>query len=130
MRYKEDITQIAIANYIRFKGFLFTSTNGGVYVKSIPMRNRLKQMGNLAGASDIIVWIPGGTLCIEVKRPKTMEYSFKSKKMILNDSGGRQSEAQKDFESRVTNIPGHHYIIATDVEQVAKYIEENGIKPF
>ena len=130
MRYKEDITQIAIANYLRFKGFLFTSTQGGVYVRSMPMKVRLKQMGMLAGVSDIIVWIPNGTLLIEVKRPKTMEYSFKSKRMILNDAGGKQSDAQKEFEERATKIQGHHYIIATDVEQVAKYIEENGIKPF
>ena len=129
MIYKEDTVQIQIANYLRYKGFLFTATNGGVFVKSVAMKARLKRMGYLKGCPDMIVWIPGGTLCIEVKRPKVMNYSIKSGKNIITDAGGRQSDDQKAFEEAAQKIPGHHYIIADDLEVVDKYIKKNKINP-
>ena len=129
MIYREDTVQIQIANYLRQMGYLFTATNGGVYVKSVAMRTRLKRMGYLKGCPDMIVWIPGGTLCIEVKRPTVMNYSIKSQRNIIADAGGRQSEDQKAFENNVKKIGGHHYIIASDLGQVVEYIRYKKIKP-
>lgn len=129
MRYKEDIVQIQIATYLRYKGFLFSATNGGVFVQSIQMKALLKRMGYLKGCPDLIVWIPGGTLCIEVKRPTMLKYSVKSGRQTIADSGGRQTEGQKEFEKNVKAIPGHHYIVADDVGVVENYMQRNGIKP-
>lgn len=130
MQRPEQPVQIAIANYLRWRGFLFTAPDAGINVKSERMRAIYKSMGRMAGVPDLLVWIPGGTLGIEVKKPKVMNYSFKTHKMVVASAAGRQSEGQKSFEERVKKIPGHHYIVATSVNEVAEYIEKNKIIPY
>ena len=129
MRYIEDNVQISIVNYLTIKGFLFTSTCGGVWIKNKAMQKRNKDMGYQKGAPDLIVWIKGGTLCIEVKKPKTMRYSVVKKRMVIDKAGGRQSDNQKEFDRCVTKIPGHYYIVADNVADVDKFINEMCITP-
>lgn len=129
MRYEEDNTQISIANYLRMRGFLFTSTGGGIYIGNIATKTKIKRMGYQKGVSDLIVFINGGTLCIEVKKPKIMRYSAIKKKMVALDPGGKQSDSQKKFEADIKNIPGHYYLLATSYTEVAEFIENNNIKP-
>lgn len=126
----EQPVQIAIANYLRIKKFLFTAPDAGINVSSKKMRAVYKSMGRTAGVADLIVWIPGGTLCIEVKKPKTLTWSEKSKRLIVNEAAGHQSKGQKEFETKVKSLPGHHYIVATSVADVDNYIKEHCIIPF
>lgn len=127
-RYSEDAVQIAIVHYLRIKGFLCTSQGAGL-IQSMKTQMTANLLGYLKGSPDIIVWIRGGTLNIECKAPKTLIYSQKTNRMVVHNSGGRQSDSQKDFQEKITQIPGHHYIIASDPNDVVKYIEENGIEP-
>lgn len=130
MHRKEQLVQKDIVRYLLLKGFLFEAPDCGVNVKSIRTRSILKQMGRMSGVSDLIVWIPGGTLCIEVKRPVSYRYSQRTGRQVIEDRGGVQSDNQKAFEDRVNKIPGHHYIVVNDVLQVADYIKKNGITPY
>lgn len=125
----EQPVQIAIANYLRMRKFLFTAPDAGINVSSQKMRQIYQSMGRRAGISDLVVWIPGGTVCIEVKRPKTLKYSEKSGKMIIADAGGKQSEEQKEFEKLIHNLKGHYYLVATSVTEVDKFFKENNILP-
>lgn len=129
MNRPEQPVQIAIVKYLRSRGFLFCSPDLGVNVKSERTRAILKAMGRTAGVSDLVVWVPGGTVCIEVKRPKVLKWSPKSKKMIIDDAGGKQSEGQKEFEKVIHNLPGHHYIIAQSVSDVVEYFKKENISP-
>ena len=129
MHRKEQLVQKDIVRYLLLKGFLFEAPDCGVNVKSIRTRSILKQMGRMSGVSDLIVWIPGGTLCIEVKRPASYRYSQRTGRQVIEDRGGVQSDNQKSFEDRVNKIKGHHYIVVNDVLQVADYIKKNGITP-
>lgn len=127
-RYAEDGVQVGIVRYLRLNGFLCTSTGAGL-IKSMKTQMVMRKLGYLPGTADIIVWAKDCTLNIECKRPKEMKYSPKTGKMVVANAGGRQSDTQKEFEEQIGKIPGHHYIIAQDVLDVKKYIEENGIKP-
>lgn len=129
MHRPEQPVQIMIANYLRLRGFLFTAPDAGINVKSEKMRMTYKRMGRTAGCPDLVVWIPNGTVGIEVKKPKTLTYSTKSNRMIIAEAAGKQSEGQKEFEKRMKEISGHHYIIATSVQEVAEYFEKNNIIP-
>lgn len=128
-RYAEDGVQKSIVKYLRMKGFLVTSPAGGL-IKS-PITQRVANAnGYLAGCSDLIVFIPYGCLHIEVKRPKTLRYSFKTGRMVVNSAAGRQSENQKEFQERVSKISGHYYLVVTDVQQVEDFISSMNIKPY
>lgn len=127
--YAEDQVQKTIIHWLRLNGFLCTSQGAGL-IKSAVTQRIANGLGYLKGSPDVIVWIPGGTLNIEVKRPEKMQYSFKTNRLIVANSAGRQSESQKDFEEKVKSIPGHHYIVVTDVMQVAEYVSSNKIKPY
>lgn len=129
MRRPEQPVQIMIANYLRLRGFLFTAPDAGINVSSLKMRAVYKAMGRTAGCPDLVVWIPNGTVGIEVKKPKLMAYSTKSKRMIISSDAGKQSEGQKEFERRMSEIPGHHYIVATSVQEVADFFQKNNIIP-
>jgi len=124
MRRPEQPVQIAIVRYLRAKGYLFTAPDAGINVSSVKMRSIYKAMGRQSGISDLIVWIPNGTVCIEVKRPKTYTISFKTGKMIVDDEGGKQSEEQKEFQKKVQSLPGHHYIVAQSVDDVDKFFKQ------
>jgi len=127
-RYAEDGVQIGIVRHLRMKGFLCTSQGAGL-IKSMRTQLTANRLGYLKGSPDVIVWIRGGTLNIECKAPKEMKCSEKTGKLIVANSGGRQSDTQKEFEEQITKIPGHHYIVAKDVQDVSRYIEANGIQP-
>jgi len=127
MNRPEQPVQIAIVKYLRLRGFLFCAPDVGVNVKSERTRSILKAMGRTAGIADLVVWIPGGTVCIEVKRPKVLKWSAKSNRMIIEDSGGKQSTGQKEFEKVIHTLPGHHYIIAQSVSDVVDYFQKNNI---
>lgn len=129
MHRPEQPVQIKIANYLRMRGFLFTAPDAGINVSSLKMRAVYKAMGRTAGCPDLVVWIPNGTVGIEVKKPKTLTYSEKSKRMIVAEGAGRQSEGQKEFEQRMKELPGHHYIVATSVQEVVDYFQKNNIIP-
>ena len=130
MKYIEDGVQIAIVNYLRASKFLFTSTGGGIRIANQTMQKKNKAMGYTKGAPDLIVWIKGGTLCIEVKKPKIMRYSPVKKRMVTHIAGGRQSDDQKEFERCVGKISGHYYIVADNVADVDKFIKDMCITPY
>lgn len=129
MRRPEQPVQMAIVSLLKIMGFIFTAPDAGINVASKKMQAIYKAMGRRAGIADLIVWIPGGTLCIEVKKPAVMQYSFKTHRLVIKDRAGTQSDDQKEFEKAVTQLPGHYYMVATSVEQVADFIKENNIKP-
>lgn len=129
MQRPEQPVQIAIVNLLELMGFTYTAPDAGIYVRSKCTRNVLKRMGRRAGIADLIVWIPNGTLCIEVKKPEVLEYSFKSHRLIIKNRAGTQSEGQVAFEEKVKQIPGHYYIVATNAADVAEFIKKNNIKP-
>lgn len=127
-RYEEDRVQIAVINYLKLNRFLFTSTGAGL-VKSQKTQILMNRLGYTAGSPDIIVFIPNGTIGIEVKKPATYRYSDKTKKMIVDIPAGVQSEDQKIFQKKLTNISGHFYIVAKSVGEVIDFFSENGINP-
>lgn len=126
----EQPVQIAIVRYLRARRFLFTAPDAGINVSSKKMQAIYKMMGRTAGISDLIVWIPNGTVCIEVKKPKTLKYSIKTGRMVVASQAGRQSDEQKEFEKVIHNMSGHHYLVATSVEEVDKYFKQNNILPY
>lgn len=128
MRYLEDTVQITIVNWLRLNMYLFTSTGAGL-IKSQKTQLLMNRLGYTAGSPDIIVFIPNGTVGIEVKKPATYKYSDKSKKMVVHNSGGVQSQTQKIFQEKLTNISGHYYIVAKSVWEVIDFFTKNGIKP-
>ena len=129
MQRPEQPVQIAIVNLLEMMGFTYTAPDAGIYVRSKCTRNVLKRMGRRAGIADLIVWIPNGTLCIEVKKPEVLEYSFKSHRLIIKNRAGTQSDDQVAFEEKVKQIPGHYYIVATNAADVSEFIKKNNIKP-
>lgn len=129
MQRPEQPVQIAIVNLLELMGFTYTAPDAGVYVASKRTRQVLKDMGRRAGVADLIVWIPNGTLCIEVKKPKVLEYSFKSHRLIVKNQAGKQTDGQKAFEEKVKAIPGHYYMVAESVAEVSEFIRKNNIKP-
>lgn len=127
--YKEDLVQKAIVNYLKVRGFLFTSPAGGL-IHSLRTQRVANSLGYKTGCGDLIVFIPNGCLHIEVKRPKILAYSTKSKKMIQLDPGGKQGVSQKEFQASVEKIPGHYYLVASDVGTVDEFIKKMCIKPY
>lgn len=127
MNRPEQAVQRAIAHYLTAQGYLFTAPDAGVNVKSVKTRSVLKQMGRRAGVADLIVWINGGTVCIEVKKPKTYRFSEKTGRVVIDSAEGRQSEEQKEFEKRINALTGHYYFVATSVDDVIKFFREKGL---
>ena len=123
--YAEDNVQKHIAQWLRVKGYLFTSIPAGLIVSAVAQRTA-NRLGYTKGAPDIIAWIPNGTVSIEVKRPEKRELSLKTGKMVIANPKGVQTPEQKEFQERVQKTPGHHYIVAYDVYDVEKYFEKIG----
>ena len=99
-RYAEDGVQIGIVRHLRMKGFLCTSQGAGL-IKSMRTQLTANRLGYLKGSPDVIVWIRGGTLNIECKAPKEMKCSEKTGRLIVANSGGRQSDTQKQFQEKI-----------------------------
>ena len=125
----EQQVQKSIVRYLELCGFLFTAPDAGVHVKSKATRSILKSMGRKSGISDLIVWIPGGTVCIECKKPATYRWSERYKRMVIDDRAGTQSDDQKEFQAMIEKIPGHHYIVAKSLTDVVDYFKKHNIKP-
>jgi hypothetical protein len=117
-----------IVNWLEGKGFLFCAPGIGVDVENKNTRFVLYRMGRRAGVPDLIVWVPGGTVGIEVKKPAKYMMSFKTGKVIQEEAPGRQSDDQKEFEKRMNAINGHHYLVAYDLADVQEYFWLNHIK--
>lgn len=126
--YAEDAVQRSIIHWLRIKGFICTSQGAGL-IKSAITQRIANGLGYLKGSADVIVFIPNGCLHIEVKRPQKMEYSFKTNRLIVSNAAGKQSESQKEFQENITKIPGHYYLVVTDVQQVVDFISSMKIKP-
>ena len=116
-------------NFLKTKGFTFTSTQGGLFISNIRSKALLKAMGYRKGISDLIVFVPNGTICIEVKKPAQYRWSAKLKRMVVADAAGVQSADQKDFEKEISSISGHTYFVATTVNDVEDYFREHHIVP-
>ena len=128
MRHDETILQRQIVCWLKIKGFLFTSTGAGL------IKNKITQIimsasGYRKGTSDLIVFVPNGTICIEVKKPAQYRWSAKLKRMVVADAAGTQSADQKEFEREVSSIAGHTYFVATTVNDVEDYFREHNIVP-
>lgn len=108
----EDILQAQIFRYYHNKyctklnnpkHSIFSVPNGGNRSKSEAMK--FKATGLVAGVSDLIIIRPNEVLFVELKVDK-----------------GRQSEAQKEFESTVTAL-GFKYHLIRSLEEFKKCIE-------
>ena len=86
---------------------IFSVPNGGT--RNVIEAKKLKATGLLAGVSDLIIVLDGKVLFIELK-----------------NENGIQSNTQKDFEARVTNL-NHNYYLVRSLDQF-KQIIENEIK--
>lgn len=126
--YREDKTQVDIVDFLRKKGFLFTSQGAGL-IKSAATQRTANRLGYCKGSPDLIVWVKGGTLNIEVKRPVLLTYSAVSKRMIIADPEGKQSQSQAKFEAKINAIPGHYYMVAKSSADVEEFILKNKIIP-
>jgi len=80
------------------RGLIFAIPNGSF--RDIREAVKLKQTGTLAGASDLIVILPNGTLLFVEVKTET----------------GTQSEAQKEFENRVEKL-GYKYRLVRSLEE-------------
>ena len=128
MKRPEQSVQIKIVNWLESNGFLFCAPGLGVDVANKNTRFVLYRMGRRAGVPDLLVWIPGGTVGIEVKKPAKYIMSFKTGKVIQDEAPGRQSDDQKKFEERMKSIQGHYYIVAYDLADVQQFFWLNKIK--
>lgn len=79
------------------RAVIFSVPNGGNRNKIEAMT--LKATGLLAGVSDLIILLPEKILFVELKTDK-----------------GIQSAAQKDFETRITNL-GYNYYLVRSLEE-------------
>lgn len=129
LAHPEQPVQKSIVQYLELRGFIFTAPDAGVNVKSRVTRSILKSMGRRAGIADLIVWIPGGTVCIECKKPATYRWSERYKRMVIDERAGTQSDEQKELQALIEKLPGHHYIVAKSVSDVVDYFNKNNIQP-
>lgn len=126
MKYEEDNVQVEICRWLDMKKYIYTFTGGGL-IHTARTQRLANRLGYRAGVSDLVVWIPQGTVCIEVKKPATYRYSPKLKRLVIERPAGKQSDEQKAFQESVERIGGHHYIVATTVGDVMDYFKKNGI---
>jgi len=126
MKYEEDKVQQAICEYLDMKKYLYTFTGGGL-IHSARTQRTANRLGYRKGVSDLVVWIPQGTVCIEVKKPATYRYSSKLGRLVVDKPAGKQSDEQKAFQAAVERIGGHYYIEARTVEDVIEFFKKIGI---
>lgn len=129
LAHPEQPVQKSIVQYLELRGFIFTAPDAGIHVKSRVTRGILKSMGRRSGIADLIVWIPGGTVCIECKKPSTYRWSDKSHRLIIDEPAGTQSSEQKEFQAIIEKMPGHHYFVAKSLTDVVDYFKNHKIKP-
>lgn len=108
----EQNIQRGIVNYLKWGGYLFCAPDCGINVASERTRGILKAMGRVAGVPDILVFVPGKVIGLEVKRPSIKGICTK----------GRASDEQKEFGKRLQEL-GHEYHIVYSVEDVANVLK-------
>lgn len=126
MRYAEDKVQQGIVKYLRLKGYMVNCSGAGL-IRSFQTQRVMNENGYYTGSSDLMVYIPNGCVHIECKKPAVYEYSAKSGRNIIKIPAGKQSEAQKEFEKKITELPGHYYLVAYSVQDVIDFFKEKGI---
>ena len=105
---KEDLIQQKCViwfknNYqMHGKGLIFAVPNGGT--RNIVEAKKLKATGTMPGVSDLIVVLDSKVLFIELKTDI-----------------GKQSDAQKLFETKIINL-NHEYILIRNEEEFKKTI--------
>ena len=103
----EHTEQVAVCRWLRLHRIpFFAVPNGGG--RSKREGASLKAEGVVRGVADLIVMLPGGALCLEMKRR----------------AGGRQSPAQRDWEQMVSEIPGWSYKLARGASEAIAILEE------
>jgi hypothetical protein len=112
MQHEESKIQCDIVQYLQLRGIFFFSVPneiaGGGRGKTAMIRTaRAKSMGLRSGVSDLIIVLPSKILFMEVKT-----------------NTGRQSENQKYFQKKVTEL-GFEYFIVKSVEDVKKILDMN-----
>lgn len=127
-KYLEDKVQISIVNYLKFYGFLHTSTGAGL-IKNQKTQILMNRLGYKSGSPDLIVFIKNGVVCIECKKPATYRWSDRYKRMVIDNKAGTQSDEQKEFQAIIEKMPGHHYFVAKSVSDVVDYFHKNNIQP-
>lgn len=95
---------------------IFAVPNGGKRGK-IEAAN-LKKEGVTSGVSDLIVIIPNQTLYIELKTPET-EFINPKTMRVNKKAGGKQSQAQKEFQEDVEAC-GHKYYLIDNLDDFIK----------
>jgi len=88
------------------RGMVFSVPNGGS--RNVVEAKKMKATGLLPGVSDLIVVLPTGKLLF----------------IELKTETGIQSQAQKDFEERITKL-GQEYYLIRSLEQFKALITQN-----
>ena len=84
---------------------MFIRNNSGAMVIRNKSGSRYITFGK-KGSPDLLVWVQGKSIALEVKTIK-----------------GRQSKAQKEWQSKFEKLGGEYYIVRS-VEEVRKIIEK------
>lgn len=87
--------------------FCFSIPNGGSRNKIEAFH--LKQSGVLAGASDIVILLPGGK-CVFVE--------------LKDGKSGRQSDSQKVFQQKVESL-GFEYLLWRSFDDCVDFVKNN-----
>ena len=110
----EQGIQKGIVEYLRYSGYLYCVPDCGINVSSVRTRGILKSMGRVSGVPDILVFVPGKVIGLEVKRPAIKGICSK----------GRISETQIEFGERMKCL-GHEYHIVYSVQEVEDILKKN-----
>lgn len=111
---KEHSLQVSCVNWFNMQykddiAFIKSTPNGGKRSKITASQSKLA--GEMSGASDLEVHIKGNyTVFIELKTPET-EFINPKTMRVNKKAGGKQSQAQKDFQGKVENLGYPYYLI-------------------
>ena len=112
-RSHEAMIHRAVVDHLRWRaepGVLWLHPPNGEHRDKIT-GTKLKRMGVLAGASDLLLWHQGNSFALELKAP-----------------GGRPTEAQLDFLARFGDAGGHTAIVE-GLDRALATLEAWGILP-
>lgn len=103
----EQAIQKGIVDYLELRHYLYFAPTNGVHIASYMTRGIVKRMGRVAGVPDLIVFVQGKVIGLEVKRPAIKGICVK----------GVVSPEQKEFGKRMTEL-GHEYHVVYSVKEV------------
>lgn len=124
MKYEEDNVQVSICRWLDMGKYVYTFTGGGL-IHNVRTQRTANRLGYRKGVSDLVVWVPNGTVCIECKKPAKYRYSAKLKRLVIAEAAGRQTDEQKAFQAAVTGIVGHYYLEAMSVDDVIEFFRSH-----